>query len=119
MDRDEAVALLPGSVGRATPRRCGHGLGGEASREWRIILKRLCDLARRSILARCRSRRLVGFDDHGRVSSFGPILAPKAPPLLSLLYAGRCCLSGAFSHLLACRSRPGEDRKSTRLNSSH
>src|SRR3546814_9135314 len=56
LDRDEAVALRPGSVGRATPIRCGHCLGGEASREWRIILKRLCDLARRSILARCRSR---------------------------------------------------------------
>src|SRR3546814_19363676 len=40
LDRDEAVALRPGSVGRATPIRCGHCLGGEASREWRIILKR-------------------------------------------------------------------------------
>src|SRR3546814_18350155 len=40
LDRDEAVALRPGSVGRATTIRCGHCLGGEASREWRLLLKR-------------------------------------------------------------------------------
>src|SRR3546814_17057816 len=80
LDRDEAVALRPGSVGRATPIRCGHCLGGEASREWRIILKPLCALARRSILESCPRRRLVGFDDHGRVVLFGPLLDPNATP---------------------------------------
>src|SRR3546814_17225736 len=37
LDRDEAVALRPGSFGRATPIRCGHCLGGEASRGWGLI----------------------------------------------------------------------------------